>query len=389
VLKISRERLFDIATGVGIFIAISIPSLKLLYSGSLWNLAVIVLLLISFVGRGIIDFILKKDLFITLGAFLLILLFSFVTNFDHVEYKFLNFIYFVFVVMLVLATMNNESIIISVILLISWSVYISVWQFIVGINYAKELGQTYLTVAMPIGCLFTTGLFLFFLGKERIGYKLQGVLFTFLSILALSTLLSRGAVLLPLLLFSLHTGFFLIYSCFSPLKKIVFITLLLFLFFFISGYVELLEMRQLYRIEGLIQSMSEEPRIKVYSLAIELISDSVLFGYGTGSAGRFFSGTYPHNIFLDILINGGVILLFPFILLCCQYITCIMFFYKTKLIWTNYVATVLLSYSLYLFAQWNISWGLDSSYIPIVTVIMYIYRIKLMKNNRTIGKSYA
>lgn len=52
-----------------------------------------------------------------------------------------------------------------------------------------------------------------------------------------------------------------------------------------------------------------------YGIAISKISDSVIFGYGifglVGSLGEY----YPHNIFLEILLQGGIIYLIVFLII--------------------------------------------------------------------------
>ena len=61
-------------------------------------------------------------------------------------------------------------------------------------------------------------------------------------------------------------------------------------------------------------------RDHVYNLAIQNIKKSLLFGYGPFTYVRTFGNYYAHNIFLDILIHGGIIYLSLWIYVLIKYI---------------------------------------------------------------------
>jgi O-antigen ligase len=78
-------------------------------------------------------------------------------------------------------------------------------------------------------------------------------------------------------------------------------------------YVDvILNERQLLRLERL-SALEEETRYDLYARAVSLILEQPLIGYGSGGTATYFNGTYPHNIFLDVLFNGGLLLFIPFI----------------------------------------------------------------------------
>ncbi|WCG04783.1 O-antigen ligase family protein [Vagococcus lutrae] len=56
-------------------------------------------------------------------------------------------------------------------------------------------------------------------------------------------------------------------------------------------------------------------RDAIYKTALTLISERPFFGYGIGSAYYTVLGIYPHNLFLEILIDGGFVLFIFFIFL--------------------------------------------------------------------------
>lgn len=53
-------------------------------------------------------------------------------------------------------------------------------------------------------------------------------------------------------------------------------------------------------------------RDKIYEDAIELFFDSPLIGHGIGSFADIYNGQYPHNIFLQLMVEGGILITIPF-----------------------------------------------------------------------------
>lgn len=53
-------------------------------------------------------------------------------------------------------------------------------------------------------------------------------------------------------------------------------------------------------------SIDLDNRGDVFTLAIEYIERSPVFGYGIGSA-YYYLGIYPHNLFLELMFDGGII----------------------------------------------------------------------------------
>ncbi|GGN66881.1 O-antigen ligase family protein [Oceanobacillus indicireducens] len=56
-------------------------------------------------------------------------------------------------------------------------------------------------------------------------------------------------------------------------------------------------------------------RDRVYERGYELFSESPIWGHGIGSYADIYYGTYPHNLFLHLLVEGGLILTIPFTLI--------------------------------------------------------------------------
>lgn len=53
----------------------------------------------------------------------------------------------------------------------------------------------------------------------------------------------------------------------------------------------------------------------VYERGYELFEQSPIFGHGIGVYADIYNGDYPHNLFLQLLVEGGMIFAFPFIIL--------------------------------------------------------------------------
>ena len=64
-----------------------------------------------------------------------------------------------------------------------------------------------------------------------------------------------------------------------------------------------------YSLEQIKEGMSTKERLEAYSLAIKLFLQKPLLGVGTGG----FPGGYPHNIFLEIASENGIIGILIFI----------------------------------------------------------------------------
>lgn len=369
----------DVIAALSVFILISIPSVKLLYSSSFINFIPVIGMILAIFLKGFISELYdKKIILLSWSSFSIVLMFSFLWNFGNIDARSFNFIFLIVVVFLSIIVLNEAVFYYTSFFLIFWCAFIALWQLLIGVPYKAGLGQTYLTVAMPLGALFTMSLFGVTSSLPK-KIRIYSLFLSVLAILSLGTLLSRGAMILPLLILSIHLLIMVFYSK-SVSKK--FITLVL--VFIIAGLgiwaFNYLELRQLYRLEMLFNNLGDEPRVAVYNKAIALISDSPLVGYGVGSTADFFNGTYPHNIFLDVFINGGILLLIPFFFIVSLYLRMVRKYYKFSSKYSVALPLLtMLAFSAYYLFQWNISWGLDSSYIPLVTTFYFIFYMQKIR----------
>ena len=192
-----------------------------------------------------------------------------------------------------------------------------------------------------------------------------------LFLLALSKLLSRGALIftciITITLFFYSTLFNSKNSIASRLLTLVLtVSIVSTIIYFL---IPLIDFRQVGRIMKLLESSNEESRIGIYLYSLELIKLKPLFGYGTGST-SFLYNSYPHNIFLDILVQGGIVLLIPFVLFV------LLYFYTVSNLVKSYACNPFLigfcAMSLFFFLQWNTSFSLAGAYVPIGSMILLI-----------------
>ena len=82
----------------------------------------------------------------------------------------------------------------------------------------------------------------------------------------------------------------------------------------------------------------EKNRLKIYSYTIELIKNKPFFGYGIRSFGVVTNELWPHNIFIQFLFEGGLLLgLYPIII----FLKNIVFIIRQKVNKNDYVMHLL------------------------------------------------
>lgn len=170
--------------------------------------------------------------------------------------------------------------------------------------------------ASSISFLVTLVYFLFY---EKNYSRFKYFYFFLLFIQFLGILLSggRGGVFVVLL------GSFIIIKSFFPFKKLLIIGLKLSLFLIVSVFISLLLFKDYmdrffesynrlfsFLSKNGIDMEQTSNRDIVYSESINLILKKPFLGYGMFNYRNFTDGAYPHNLMLEILLQGGVLYLF-------------------------------------------------------------------------------
>ena len=265
---------------------------------------------------------------------------------------------------------------------ILWGSCLSIYQIFYGVSSANYSHNQihYNTIAIPLTSSFLAILGLLFFTKNITNnILLKVVLFICMlfNLIGLTTLEGRGPFIFTLSILVIFALSKYDYSTlfksknFANFLKMV-ISVIIILCIAIYNLQSRLSYFSLYRYYRLFNQIGKEPRLQLYKSAIEAITNNP-FGYGL-NASENLVGYYPHNIFLEILISGGIFALIPFL------IFVVLFFKKVKVATTHYsYQTSLAMISLYLFLVWNVSWDLASSYICLGSMAITICTTKNKK----------
>src|SRR5699024_10536672 len=115
----------------------------------------------------------------------------------------------------------------------------------------------------------------------------------------------------------------------------------------------------------MFQTVSEEPRFEVYLESIEVIINNP---HGIGLQGYVdLNLGYPHNIFLEIIMSGGILMIIPLTMSLVSISKMIL-----QTIQYRKDGIVCLAMMLYLFLTWNVSFELSGSYILFTIISLYV-----------------
>lgn len=352
------------------FMTVSLPSVKLVYSSEILNALPVLMFSLFFVFYTKIS--LSKDakiviLFWTMFSIILMINLFFKPGGWGEAFRNLYFVSLISLIALLPVHTLAPSL---TYMLVLWGGGIAFWQILLGINYSAEMGQTYLTVGLPIGISLSILLVYSFITNrvyKRVGFLLAAILCLY----ALSSIKVRG-----ILIFSVASalificGFVFIGKRAGILSKLVSLSTLvcvvLFIYFVVLPNIEF---SQLYRLERLIKDPGSEPRVEIYIASIRLMLDNFLLGVGPAGIYREI-GIYPHNIFIEIMLSVGLI---GAVFICCIFVLWMFFLYIVIRDVNRYKDFVGIAVAgLAAFMQWNTSFDLQTSYIPISLMVILI-----------------
>ncbi len=166
-------------------------------------------------------------------------------------------------------------------------------------------------------------LFCSFLYYKIYGMKNLKIIFIFLIVFIESIMIKSATCLVGCLLF---TGYVMLFetkkrnnlerviSKIINIKNVLIITLTLYIFVVVFRFQEVFS----YLLIDLLQrDINLTGRTTIWDMAFQLIMESPVWGYGTHNSGAIIFSSYKewyaHNFILDILLQGGVLALIPFI----------------------------------------------------------------------------
>lgn len=359
-----------------IFLLMSIPSIKLLFFSQLVNILSFLLLTSILYLKYIMGLKLTKirqKLLISWIFFSMILLLQMLNGYhiEDIETLF-KYIFLIISVTEAILLVKYDILKKLSIYLTIWGLFIASWQIIYGIDTDKELGQHYLTVSMPIILSLMFVLVNVFWGNTTNKHKIIYLFLALWLFYSLTTLyISRSAFIFPLFILIMMSIIFISSSKYKRSHKIItFISISIITIIMIYYFSENISLLKYQRLVFLFtHNIQEESRFEIYSTAINAILNSPFLGYGTGSSQALF-GVYPHNIILEMFTHGGILLFLGFFYLLLKYILTIYRVFKTELYNTFLVGYAAIS--IFLFLQWNTSYDLSSSFIPIISMVVII-----------------
>lgn len=355
-----------------VFLTLNLPSVKLFYSSSLLNIVACAgIWFVGFIRQGILkdqrvtlkEYQMKYFLYFGLlwgGLFYVTLLhlppvIGIIDTFQYISVAIFTIGILVF--------LRKEDLNYLFIFQMLWGCLISFLEYTRGIPKDRSLGQHYLTsgVAIVVTIVMVFGYIYSSNSKSVIKISLIPVLVLLYA--GVTSLRGRAPIMLSLLI-PLIIIFISVLTERDLRKKIIFLTLII----GITGVslVILYNVLPDYTIDRILRmfvSIEEEPRYNVYRNTIQLILENP-FGIGLGGYKEYMG--YPHNIFLEIVLSGGFIMILPII-----FLGYIILRTAIKVIKEKSATLIWLSILLYIFFTWNISFELSGTYMLFSVIVIY------------------
>lgn len=368
-MKINISKTVSFLLAFIVFLTINIPSIKFFYSSEFVN----VILFIGLWVVGIIKFLNKKSITISRSKITFLILFyvlwllifavTMLNSPENITLKYLSqyIVTFLFATGAVLFLSKEE---IPKILnyQILWALFLAIQQITVGIELTRTLGQHYLTLGLPLAAGFVCASSFLFYYKSKKAYKLLLLVVMISSLTALLSLSGRSPVLLSVTIPILIAFVFLVTKKGILEKAKIFFSIVIIgpvsIYFIYNSLPDKL-MNRLQRI-----TTGNEPRELIYRQSIRLIKENPM-GYGLKTSELGFS--YPHNIFLEVTLSGGIAALAALVVLSIYMLVKI---FKSMRI--DAFAITSSGLAMVTFITWNISYDLSSSYIPFIAMAVLI-----------------
>lgn len=373
-VKLDKKNIFSILFAFFVFISINLPSIKILYSSEIINIAA----LSGIMSVGLIRWIVSNEQLFRIDERQLKVIFNFVLlwhilfavtwlirpiNFDMIDL--MQYISVGLFTLGVLVFLRREDLKFIAIFQVGWGTTIGFMEWTSGIPKSRALGQTYLTTGVAIAATIVVVIGLL-LSKEINKFVKMALLPVLYILLAGVTSLSGRAPILLSLIVPVVVYFISILFEKNLRKK--FLSLFLFITILTTVLVVLYNVmppRTVNRILRAFLTIQEEPRYELYLTAVNVVTENPL---GIGLRGyQSFDFGYPHNIFLEVAMSGGIVALIPFLGIVVHQFSAAINIAREKsnnLVWLNL--------SCYFLFTWNISFELSNSYMVFITLALLI-----------------
>lgn len=371
-LKLKIKNLINVSLALCIFCFINLPSIKIFVHSSIINVLTMIgicavgLIKVLFLGNGKLIISKTKIKFIMLFGVLWIILFfiSLISSTSNLAFfDFFQYLVIILGVLGILLFSTHKEVSLVIILQITWGVILAVLQLTLEIDLNRDFGQHYLTLGVPLAAAIVS-IFGLLLHSTSIVNKIILISCGLLLILGISTLIGRSPIILSTITIILFVILrMVVLKSFKSKFKLLSVIIVL-----IPGMLYLISKNVsehwMQRFQNL-SNMNDEPRIDIYIKAIDAIKNNI-FGYGLNSS-PYFGFNYPHNIFLEIIISGGIFSLISMLIILILTIASIW-----KSLYLDQYAFSIALVTTYFFLTWNLSFDLSSSYIPFSTIALLL-----------------
>ena len=372
-----------VAVSLLAFLIINTPSVKLIYRSELINVAAVCLLW----GAGLYKVLVMSDgslrfgrlrvWFLALFAAMwtILLFYGSLGPESQASMRLLLQYAGVFgaVVGLLLFVTRSAEIRLFLIWQIVWAAALAIAQLSGGIELDRSQNQNYLTLGVPLAAGLVS-VFGHMLITRRLWVKLTLLAPAALVTVALTTLFGRAPILFStgtiMLFWVLH-----IVRNGSPFAKAGQLALMLsagtVVYQIIRSNVSDYWLTRFAR----LQNVGDESRVAIYREALKMVREQP-FGYGMNAADTYI-GIYPHNIFLETMISGGILSLVALLGLL------VLFVYAAgrSLSHKAYLMPCCML-ACYLFLTWNVSFNLTAAYTPIGAIALCIVALELIQREQ-------
>jgi O-antigen ligase len=381
--NVNINKYYQLLGTIGLFLTLSSPSLKLIYSSPVINLlGPIFLLLLFFFKFDFLKIVLFYDFRFCLAIFFILFLFLFYFlffEFSNIEYlTFFRYIYWVISLLLIVINSRYINVKLIINLILYWSITLAVLKILGMLNPSRELGQHYLTIGLPLGAGLTILLINFVNPREHnFARKLFNFFLFIIIIYALLISHGRSNLIYPFITLFIFAIFRFFFSS-GKFKALSLIGLFFLIIFSVYYYIEInnIYFPFIERMSVLSSDESSYIRMNSWKRALELFQDHI-FGLGIEAHQVLFL-IYPHNIFIEVLFSFGI--LGGFILV---YFLIVFFrlLIKTSISGENCKKNLNLGFlGLYFFISWNSSFDFVTSYIPFGTMFLFCLKSNFFNN---------
>lgn len=382
-MEINKKLILNLTFSFFVFLTLNLPSIKLIYSSSIFNvIAFLGIFIFGYIRNEIYQhdrpFISHRQLRYVCHFMLLWTMMFLLTWFNgnisiNYFFQYISISLFTYGILVFVKKRDYKYIFIFQIL---WGTSLAYVEATIGIVKNTSLGQHYLTSGVAIASTIVIVMGILF--SKEINNLIKAIMAPILVVLisGITSLSGRAPILLSFIVPATIMGLMVIFE--KNKKKKVLMMSAIFFFLTISFIVlaNILPQNTINRLLRVFTEFENEPRYNNYTNSLRLIIENPL---GIGLRGYVNYGlNYPHNIFLEVILSGGVFALIPFILLLKTIGESIVYTVKNKGNGIIYVALCL-----YLFMTWNFSFDLTSSYMLFASMTLLLNHSELTRYSNT------